>query len=228
MVGNDGIEIVIENDIHGFDSQRVTVALENIVDPFGRTVFPTVDLSMVTGLEKALLVQFVKLIHVFGMADDMVIGLFASGGIEIADDQVASDAEMLARGYQFLQPVILFEKAMMSPAQMDIGHMQQAKPRHVDTRYGDIARHIIVFAMIRRNISRIIMPHRMAAHDGGAFPPAIKSDVAPILMNVKPMPPLAQFATNPKSHVGGRFAVGLSDSIVQIFPHFLKTNDVYP
>ncbi|MFA5924238.1 MAG: hypothetical protein WC856_23585 [Methylococcaceae bacterium] len=42
MIGNDWIEIFVEDDIHGFDFHRVTIAFEDIIDAFGRIVFPSV------------------------------------------------------------------------------------------------------------------------------------------------------------------------------------------
>ena len=49
MIGNDRIEMAVEDDIHGFDLHRVAIAFENRVDAFGRVVFPAVYLSPIAG-----------------------------------------------------------------------------------------------------------------------------------------------------------------------------------
>ena len=96
MVGNDGIEIIVENYIHGFDLHRTTIAFEDMIDAFGRIVLPSVNLALIAGLVKTVGMHFVELIHIFQISYDMVIGMFTGRRIEIADDQIASDAEMQA------------------------------------------------------------------------------------------------------------------------------------
>ena len=54
MIGNDGIEMVIEDDIQGFDLHWIAIAFEDIVDAFGRVVFPAVNLSPIAGLIKTV------------------------------------------------------------------------------------------------------------------------------------------------------------------------------
>ena len=54
MIGNHWIEIIVEDDIHGFDLHRVTIAFENIIDAFGRVVFPPVYLPLIAGLVKTV------------------------------------------------------------------------------------------------------------------------------------------------------------------------------
>ena len=85
MIGNDGIKVVVEDSIHGFNFHRATIAFENIIDAFRRIVFPSVYLAAIAGLIKKVGVQFKKLIHVFRMAYDMVIGVPACWYIKIAD-----------------------------------------------------------------------------------------------------------------------------------------------
>jgi saccharopine dehydrogenase-like NADP-dependent oxidoreductase len=45
MIGNDGIEMVIKDDIHGFDLQGIAIVFEDITDALGRVVYPAVNLS---------------------------------------------------------------------------------------------------------------------------------------------------------------------------------------
>jgi len=54
MIGNDGIEMVIEDDIHGFDFHGAATAFEDIVDAFGRVVFPAVYLTLIAGFVKTV------------------------------------------------------------------------------------------------------------------------------------------------------------------------------
>jgi len=54
MIGNDWIEVVIKDEIHGFDLHRVTIAFEDIIDSFGWIVFPTVYLTLIAGLVKTV------------------------------------------------------------------------------------------------------------------------------------------------------------------------------
>ena len=46
--------MVIEDDIHGFDLHRVAIAFEDIVDAFGRIVFPAVYLTLIAGFVKTV------------------------------------------------------------------------------------------------------------------------------------------------------------------------------
>ena len=190
MIGNDWIESTIEDDIHRFDSHRVTITFEDVIDAFGRAVFPAIDLPVIAGFVKTVGMQFIELIHIVGIAYDMVVSLFSGRRVEIADDKIPFDSEMKARADQFAEAIVFFIKAMMRPAQMNIGDMQQSEPWNGDARHGDIARHVIVFAVIYGNISRKIVLHRIAAHDGCTFPPTIKSNVTPVLMNMVPKPRL--------------------------------------
>ena len=96
MIGYDGIETLVENDIHGLDLNRITIAFEDIVDTFGRAVLPSIYLTVIAGLEKAVGVQFPVLIHVFGIAYNVVVCVLAGRRIEITDDQITSDPEMPA------------------------------------------------------------------------------------------------------------------------------------
>ena len=54
MIGNDWIEIFVEDDIHRFDLHRVTIAFEDIIDALGRIVFPSVYLTLIAGLVKTM------------------------------------------------------------------------------------------------------------------------------------------------------------------------------
>ena len=54
MIGNDGIEMVIKDDIHGFDLHGVAIAFEDIVDAFWRVVTPVVYLSLIAGFIKTV------------------------------------------------------------------------------------------------------------------------------------------------------------------------------
>ena len=54
MIGDDGVEMVIEDDIQGFDLHWAAIAFEDIVDAFGRVVSPAVNLTLITGLIKAV------------------------------------------------------------------------------------------------------------------------------------------------------------------------------
>jgi len=94
MIGNDGIEMIVEDDIHGSDFYRTAIAFEDIVDAFGRIVFPAVYLALIAGLIKTVGVQFIELVHVFQISYDMVIGMFSCWRVEITDHQIASDAEI--------------------------------------------------------------------------------------------------------------------------------------
>ena len=96
MIGYDGKEILIENNVHGFHLQGVAIAFEDIVDTFGCAVSPSIDTALIAGLKKTLGVQFVILIDVFGIADNVVIGLLAGRRVEIADDQIAPGTKMPA------------------------------------------------------------------------------------------------------------------------------------
>ena len=96
MIGYDGIETSVENDVHGLDLHRITIAFEDIIDTFGRAVHPSIYLTVIAGLEKAVGVQFTILIHVFGVPYNMVICMITGRRIEITDDQITSDAEMPA------------------------------------------------------------------------------------------------------------------------------------
>ena len=79
---------------------------------------------------------------------------------------------------------------MFRPTQVNIGNMQQAEARNVYAGNRDVTRHIVGFALVGGNVGGIIVPHRMTAQDGGTLPPALEPDVAPVLVNVIPMPPL--------------------------------------
>lgn len=81
--------------------------------------------------------------------------------------------------------------------------------------------------MVGGYVSGIIVPHRMTAQDGGTLPPALKPDVAPVLVNMIPMPPLVQSIADATSHIGGRLAVGMNNRVMQILTYLLKTNDIY-
>ena len=85
MIGNDGIKIFVEDDIHGFYFHRAAIAFEDIVDAFGRVAFPAVYLPLIAGFVKTVGMQFVELIDVVQIAYDMVIGMLTGGRIEIAD-----------------------------------------------------------------------------------------------------------------------------------------------
>ena len=54
MIGDDGVEMVIEDDIQGFDLHWVAITFEDIVDAFGRIVFPSVYLSLIAGFVKSV------------------------------------------------------------------------------------------------------------------------------------------------------------------------------
>ena len=54
MIGNDGIEIIIKDDIHGFYLHGVAIAFEDIVDAFWRVVSPAVNLPLITGFIKTV------------------------------------------------------------------------------------------------------------------------------------------------------------------------------
>ncbi len=86
MIGNDRIEILVEYNIHGFDLQRVTIALEDMINAFGRGVFPAIYFVQAAGFVKTVGMQFVELIDIIPIAYDMVIGLLSSRRVEIADD----------------------------------------------------------------------------------------------------------------------------------------------
>lgn len=86
MIGHDRIEIVIKYNVHGSDSERLSISLENMIDTFGRPVFPAIYVAAVAGLVKPLRMTFVKLVHILGVADDMVIGMLAGRRVKIADD----------------------------------------------------------------------------------------------------------------------------------------------
>ena len=96
MIGNDRIESAIEDDIHRFDLHRVTLTFEDIINAFRRTVFPSVDLPVITRFVKTVGMQFVELIHVFCIAHDMVVGLLSGRRVEITDDKITFDSEMKA------------------------------------------------------------------------------------------------------------------------------------
>ena len=53
-IGNYWVEIIIEDDIHGFDFHRAAIAFENIIDTFGRMVFPSIYLTLIAGLVKTV------------------------------------------------------------------------------------------------------------------------------------------------------------------------------
>lgn len=73
----------------------------------------------------------------------------------------------------------------MGPAQMHVGQVQQAEAGDVDAAQRNVARHVVVFAAIVRHVGGIVVPQRMAAEDYGAFPPTLKTDMAPILVDVE-------------------------------------------
>jgi hypothetical protein len=54
MIGDDGVEMFVKDDIHGFDFHWATIAFEDIVDAFGRVVFPSIDLTLIAGLVKTV------------------------------------------------------------------------------------------------------------------------------------------------------------------------------
>ena len=54
MIGNDWIEIFVEDDIHGFDLHRMTIAFKDMIDTFGWIVFPSVYLTLIDGLVKTV------------------------------------------------------------------------------------------------------------------------------------------------------------------------------
>ena len=54
MIGNDGIKMAVKDDFHGIDFNRITIALEDVIDAFGRTVFPAVYLTMIAGFVKTV------------------------------------------------------------------------------------------------------------------------------------------------------------------------------
>ena len=85
MVGNDRVEMVVENDIHRFDMYRVAVALENIINAIGRIIFPSVDFAMIARFVKTMRMQYVKLVDVFLIVDDMVVSMPAGRRVKIAD-----------------------------------------------------------------------------------------------------------------------------------------------
>ncbi len=135
----------------------MAVAFEDVIDAPWRTVAPAVDLAAKGRFVKPLRVQFVVLVYVFAVADDVLVSLLAGRRIEIADDQVASDAEMLARGDQPFQVGVFLVEAMVGPAQMHVGDVQQAEAGQVDATDGDVARHVVVFTAIVRDVSGIIV-----------------------------------------------------------------------
>lgn len=110
---------------------------------------------------------------------------------------------------------------------MHVGDVQQAEAGQVDATDGDVARHVVVFTAIVRDVSGVIVPQRMPAQNRRAFPPPLKADVAPVLVDVEPMPPFPQAPANPKRHVRRRLAVRLGDGVVPVFADLLKTNRVY-
>lgn len=67
----------------------------------------------------------------------------------------------------------------------------------------------------------------MAAQNRRAFPPTLKADVAPVLVDVEPLSPFPQPPANPKRHVRRRLAVEVGNGIVPIFADFLKADCVY-
>lgn len=73
----------------------MAVAFENVIYAPRRTVAPAVDLAAKGRLVKPLRVQFVVLVYVFAVADDVLVSLFAGRRVEIADDQVASDPKVV-------------------------------------------------------------------------------------------------------------------------------------
>ena len=54
MIGDDGVEMVIEDDIQGFDLHWAAIAFEDIVDAFGRVVFPSINLTLIAGFVKTV------------------------------------------------------------------------------------------------------------------------------------------------------------------------------
>ena len=54
MIGNDGIKMAIKDDLHGIDFNRITTALEDVIDAFGWAVFPSVYLTMIAGFVKTV------------------------------------------------------------------------------------------------------------------------------------------------------------------------------
>ena len=54
MIGDDGVEMFVKDDIHGFYLHWATIAFEDIVDAFGRVVFPAVNLSPIAGFIKSV------------------------------------------------------------------------------------------------------------------------------------------------------------------------------
>ncbi len=124
MIGNGGVEIIVKDTLHGLDMHRVAVVFEDIIDTVGRIIYPSIDLAAIAGFKKTMGVHDMELIHVFSIADNMVIGMFSCGSVKIAGDDIGSDAEIPARMDQFFTIIVLFIKAMMPPAQMHIGDMQ--------------------------------------------------------------------------------------------------------
>lgn len=116
MVRYHRVKMLVENDVHAGDFHRRIMAFENMVDALGRAVEPAIDMSLETRFEKSMRMQFVKLVDVFSIADDVVVGVFAGRGIEIAHHQVTADAEIFSGVYQSFQIPIFLEKAMMRPA----------------------------------------------------------------------------------------------------------------
>ncbi len=54
MIGNDWIKIAVKDDFHRIDFNRIAIALEDIIDAFGRAVFPSVYLTMITEFVKTI------------------------------------------------------------------------------------------------------------------------------------------------------------------------------
>ena len=116
--------------------------------------------------------------------------MFAGGRVEIADRlnrpgrRNAGVSGSVYGGYR------IPHKSRDAPNSNAHWRPEQSEPWHVNAGHGNIPGHVIVFAMIHGNISRKIVVHRIAAHDGCAFPPTVKANMTPVLMNVIPMPPV--------------------------------------
>jgi len=81
--------------------------------------------------------------------------------------------------------------------------------------------------MINGNIGGIIMPHWVTAKNGCAFPPPVKTDMAPVLMDKIFVFQMTQALTYPVCHIGWRSAIGLGNRVMHVFSDFLKADHIH-
>ena len=86
MIGNNWVKVVVEDDVHRFDLQRMAISFEDVVDTLRWAVFPAMYLAVVTRLVKAVRMHLAKLVYIFTIADNMIVSMLTRRRIEVTYD----------------------------------------------------------------------------------------------------------------------------------------------